>query len=428
MFEILHSLGLSNFMSTPISGTDLVLIGFAYVDDSDLFAFSTSADRDSTATKMQKIIDSWQQSAKVTGGAIAPEKCWWYMLDFEWDNNCDWQYVKLDSPHQYTMFVNDSNDNRRALQYVDPFTAKEMLGVHLSPDGSSDEQVRQLKNKAIKAADIIRTTNVYPSEAWIALTTMAQKSLEYCLPATTLSENNCKEVMRPLLTSFLPKAKINRNIKQDVLYSDYQSQGLGLKSLYWSQGIYHVVEIIEHIWKRSTTGHFMQMSMEYLRLQIGTNDSFFQLNIKKFQALIDSNTWLTNTWEFMSKFNITTEINPTTIPLQRENDIPIMSAILNKNILNVKELQIVNKCRIYLKAFLLSDITSGNGKTISHNAWNGCNNNTSPQHSPHKWPQISCPSKNMWKVWRSALHQVFCRQSKQKLDTPLSKWYINPSG
>ena len=36
MFEILHLLGLSNVMSSPISGTDLVLVGFAYVDNSDL--------------------------------------------------------------------------------------------------------------------------------------------------------------------------------------------------------------------------------------------------------------------------------------------------------------------------------------------------------------------------------------------------------
>ena len=51
----------------------------------------------------------------------------------------------LDSNQQYDMSVNDSNKNRESLKYVNPSTAKEMLGVHLAPDGNNDEQVQQMK-------------------------------------------------------------------------------------------------------------------------------------------------------------------------------------------------------------------------------------------------------------------------------------------
>ena len=81
MFKMLHSLGLANFIYSPIDGMELVLVGFAYVDDSDLFAFTTTDSIEQMATKMQTIIDSWQKAAKVTGGAIAPAKCWWYIFN-----------------------------------------------------------------------------------------------------------------------------------------------------------------------------------------------------------------------------------------------------------------------------------------------------------------------------------------------------------
>lgn len=67
------------------------------------------------------------------------------MIDFEWDKECNWKYVMLDSNQQYDMSVNDSNKNRESLKYVNPSTAKEMLGVHLAPDGNNDEQVQQMK-------------------------------------------------------------------------------------------------------------------------------------------------------------------------------------------------------------------------------------------------------------------------------------------
>ena len=51
----------------------------------------------------------------------------------------------------------------------------------------------------------------------------------------------------------------------------------------------------------------MNISMEYLRLQIGTNNKFFQSD---YNILIDNETWITNTWSFMSEYDIRVDINP----------------------------------------------------------------------------------------------------------------------
>ena len=131
MFEMLHSLSLANFMYTPISGKDLALVGFVYVDDSDLFVYLLNTNTEEMATKMQVLIDSWEKSSKVTGGSLSPDKCWWYLVDFKWDQNCNWQYIDLNESETYKMQVNDSNNHRQTIQYLPPHEAQEMLDVYL---------------------------------------------------------------------------------------------------------------------------------------------------------------------------------------------------------------------------------------------------------------------------------------------------------
>ena len=89
LFEILHELNLASVIRIPIEGADMSIIGFAYVDDSDLFAWDAT-DVDATMTKMQQIVEKRELAAKVTGGAIAPQKCWWYLVRFTWDEDGNW--------------------------------------------------------------------------------------------------------------------------------------------------------------------------------------------------------------------------------------------------------------------------------------------------------------------------------------------------
>ena len=86
MFQMLHTLDLTTKVISPIPNTDMLLVGFAYVDNSDLFTYSLEHNVQETVNKMQAIVNAWEQAAKVTGGAIAPIKCWWYLIFFYWED------------------------------------------------------------------------------------------------------------------------------------------------------------------------------------------------------------------------------------------------------------------------------------------------------------------------------------------------------
>ena len=74
-----------------------LLVGFAFVDDTDLLALQmgdTNITFDEVADQMQEAIDRWEGGLKATGGAIVPRKSWVYALDFKFDSIFPSRYKK----------------------------------------------------------------------------------------------------------------------------------------------------------------------------------------------------------------------------------------------------------------------------------------------------------------------------------------------
>jgi hypothetical protein len=111
-----------------------------------------------------------------------------------------------------------------------------MLGVLLSPD-DNNKQFKVMLDKTKHYGEMIRTGHIHKHEVWLALMVIAMKSLEYAVPALTLSKAQYKTIMWPILQSILPRSGINRNIHRSILYRPIEWQGLGLRDPYLLQGI-----------------------------------------------------------------------------------------------------------------------------------------------------------------------------------------------
>ena len=267
-----------------------------------------------------------------------------------------------------TLTARDKENKRVDLEYLKPNEAKKMLGVQLAPDGNNTVQVQEMENKTKKLAESIRTGYLQKHEAWTALTLMAMKSIEYPLPALTLKEEECDRIMRPLLKAYLPKAGVVRTFKRDLVYATLKKQGLGLKNPYLTQGIAHVIDCVEHIWKQTITGHFINIALENIRLELGVNITILCSEYKTFEPLIMTESWTQSCWKFMSETKITFDDKTAKINMTRDKDRTIMDGILELK-LHPQEVKQVNKCRLYLKVATLSDITTGDGKMTTRDAW-----------------------------------------------------------
>ena len=112
-----------------------------------------------------------------------------------------------------------------------------MLGVYLSADGKNTRQKKELRKVAERWGDKVSVGAITKKDAWTALTTTVMKTLEYPLLATTLTQDDCTDIMAPILHDGLPKAGICRTLARAMVYGPKQYKELALHNLYTTQGL-----------------------------------------------------------------------------------------------------------------------------------------------------------------------------------------------
>lgn len=249
MFQILKKRNLVTTFTCPVSKQALQLCGFAFVDDSDIIATSNNVNNPyHTLKQMQATLDSWEASAKVTGGALKPSKSFRYLVHFTWKKG-QWAYGPVEEEHKLTTM--DKNNVRVDIKMKQSNEALKMLGVYLAPDGNQEEQYKYMYKQALQLGEYMRNGFVKKEESFIALNAITAKVIEYPLPVTTFTEKQLNSIMWQLLQSYLPKSGINCYISRDILYANKAYQGIGLTNPFIYQGCKHVQDMNEHLYKHT---------------------------------------------------------------------------------------------------------------------------------------------------------------------------------
>ena len=415
--DMLRQEGYGAKMTTPITNVTLEFVGYAYVDDTDQIETQKFADDDvyTVIDRMQKAVDLWEKGIRATGGAIRPEKCHWYAVDFKW-NGSNWSYKSTDElPAQLT--VKNSEGTRQQIKRLALHQSEVTLGVHCSPFGCMKRQVEKMTEQSKDWGCMMRAGHLDRQNTHIALDRTLWKTLSYPLSATTLSESECETIMRPALNVALSKMGLNRHFPRDLVFSPTHFQGLGIKHLYTLQAIAHLTDILNHQLQTSSTTILHRGTFEYLFLQLGIGSEFLSFPRQAISTDIPLSV-AKSLWFFCSKYQITvsTDIN---CEFLRENDSFIMEHLYQSNASD-EELLTCNRCRIYLQVLTISEITTGDGLSLLTSSLRG-ERLCSPLRN-WSWPKQPRPSKSEWRVWNRLLQSTICRFAPNQLVTPLGKW------
>ena len=90
LLNMLRTAGNGAHIISPISKESSHIVGFAFVDDTDLITYNMrnkDTSVEDTMIEMQSSIDRWEGGLCTTGGAIVLEKSWVYPIDFKFDRN-----------------------------------------------------------------------------------------------------------------------------------------------------------------------------------------------------------------------------------------------------------------------------------------------------------------------------------------------------
>ena len=68
-------------------------MGFIFVDDTDLITIGKDEETvDKVINRQQEATSQWEKLLEITGGALKPSKCYWYLVDFKFKQG-EWSYT-----------------------------------------------------------------------------------------------------------------------------------------------------------------------------------------------------------------------------------------------------------------------------------------------------------------------------------------------
>jgi hypothetical protein len=109
--------------------------------------------------KANKSYQHGKDLIKATGGALAPIKSYWYLVEVFWKDGA-WRYkTKEEAPG--SMHVKTEDGSLLETKRYEVTKAQEALGIYVRPDGSMEDEVKELRKKVDKWCDRIRTKQIF---------------------------------------------------------------------------------------------------------------------------------------------------------------------------------------------------------------------------------------------------------------------------
>jgi len=210
----------------------------------DLIIMDDTNMEQAVALKMQQSLQLWHGLLQAMGGDLVPEKCFWYLIDFKWANNC-WQYIKW-MANERVLSIPWSDGTKVQIPLLETGEARRTLGVRLAPDGNNDAEYTHLQEEAIQWKNHIAMANLPRAVADCSICQVLLPKLQYPLVATTFSEAQCQGIIQPVLQQGLPALGVNRNFPRAVAHGPVAYRGLNLPNLHTKQLITHILTILKY--------------------------------------------------------------------------------------------------------------------------------------------------------------------------------------
>ena len=411
-------------LKSPVSRTSIRIAAFAFVDDVDMIQTEKMDEADhefsveSLYQDTQKGFNLWNGLLRITGGDLETSKTFFIPIIHKWQG----PNKALDTTMNHHLYMKQGEGNDIPLTQKDPYDSFFSLGIWQSPSGNDNKQKERLIDQ-IRQWD---TSTTNQKLTWLlarlALMTTIGRTLLYPLPATALTQEQCREIQRVYLKSVLGKIGIVRTAPRILAEVPTSLGGLGLIAFEAQQLISHISLILIHGPDKTTITHdLLRSTLEYYALETGLPGDPLGLPNTSY---VTKNTWIGQTLASMRKFNINIHSDIPGLDKWGIGDSFIMAKL--QYLLSPNTLSMVNKVRMYLRVVTFSDLLSADGNTYDMDILKGNRglNNPSPSYYRYDWPKAQEPTRHEKQVW----HHSICLAYNITLaisDVPAQKiqWY-----
>ena len=403
----------------PFDDTERLNISITgFVDDVTHWLSNGSRDIIEQISDVQHMAQWWEQLLYSTGGKLELEKCFLYVMRWQFDNEGQPFITKPEELPVDVKLTDSESKTEYIINYKNCHEAHRSLGVMFTPGGSNKAEYERMVKKSHSFAQRIGISNINRSEAKTLYFSCYIPGISYSLCVDSFTFNQCQKVQGATTQMFLSRMGFNRCLPSAVVYANPKIGGIGLRHLFSEQGTEKICYILQTIRCGSKTGQLLKIRLLWAHLFAGTQKPVLEDTSTFLPHLDIVDPWIKTLREFLLSSELTI-----TIPefndqrLKCENDEFIMTIAIQH--MTKDEIIKVNNCRLFLRVITISDIASADGKTITTDAY-WCIESAIIRGNG-TWPTQERPGKKAITIWQKMI-DIITEVESLKLETKLGPW------
>ena len=138
VLEILREMGYTYALRCAVTKEKTEYVGCLFVDDAVYFSNHETNNAKQVLLKAQEMQYHLEGLTKATGGAINPEKSFWWQIQFQWTHGT-YKITKKEKL-KGDIHTHDKHGNRSKIKKLGPKETEKILGVHQAPINNEDAQ------------------------------------------------------------------------------------------------------------------------------------------------------------------------------------------------------------------------------------------------------------------------------------------------
>ena len=415
-------------MTTPDNEVTVNQNVISFVDDNTLMAGCAP---DATPEDMYEMssesLGSWVIVMDFTGGAVELEKCYLSLMAFDFNTyslrkNGRKRGIpvlkKLDQlPGE--CIVRGTDGKPVTVKQVQPSTGRRLLGIRLSTDGNFRDEFIYRRDLAETQAGRLTNSTASPQDAYMIYAFRYCPALFYCLKITYFTKKECDKIQSPFINALLPKLRINRHLKRDVVWGPTRFGGLAFKDMSSEQLIQGTEHALQHVRDNTATGKTLVVTAAAYQLYLGIAQQFFRATPQSHpHRLPATHNKLTYLWEQLSAIECRIDLPLQWVPDPHKTcimDLIISAQQRNKGtpgFITDEHVRLANACRLWLKVLYIEDLTADDN-TIIMEYYRGTTQCDSHQFA---MPYQEKPPAWVWLVWQEVLKKS-CLSRNHQMET-----------
>ena len=177
--------------------------------------------------QLQENVGFYGRTLESTGGALAWEKCKAYLLMFVWINGVK---IILQNKNDFPPLKVFSllTGIYHFIKLANPDEAFCMLGAFVAPNGSTETQIKILKQIVKRWADNISKSYLTPHESLIAFKQVLFPAVVYPVAVMPITKKDCADIMKPAIKALLQKLNMPITTNRELTPSDRDRMRRGI--------------------------------------------------------------------------------------------------------------------------------------------------------------------------------------------------------